>query len=83
MGKSHDDKITELVWSHILDTLKGHNHPHRSDFYRDVGLSYFMDSFRKDLIKIFKEFGLPIEVTTNMITFSFLDVTFDLNTEKY
>ena len=37
---------------------------------------------RKDIIVIFKEEGLSITIETNLIETDFLDVTFNLATEK-
>lgn len=42
-----------------------------------------IDRFRKDLLKIFKRFGLFIAVTTSLTMVNFLDITLDLSMEKY
>lgn len=42
-----------------------------------------VDIIRKDIIKTFKEIGFQIEITTNLHSVDFLDITFDLNTRTY
>ena len=53
--------------------------------YRDDGLGIFRNLSRpniewkkKEIIKIFKSFGLSITVTTNVTSANYLDVNFDL-----
>ena len=38
---------------------------------------------KKEIIKIFKSFGLSIAVTTNVTSANYLDIDFDLTTEIY
>lgn len=90
MGSYDGAEIADLVGLFILDTLRKRTQPHRSALYRDDGLAisshmsgHSMDKFRKDLIRIFKEFGLSITVTTNLTKVDYLDVTLDLETGKY
>ena len=60
-------------------------------FYRDDGLACLCnisgpasDKTRKDMIRTFWEnSGLKINITTNLKTVNFLDVTFNLCTGKY
>ena len=42
-----------------------------------------VDRLRKDIISLFKDEGLSITIDTNLIETDFLDVSFNLNTEKY
>ena len=41
------------------------------------------DIIRKDIITLFKEEWLPITIETNIIKTDFIDITFNLVTEKY
>ena len=58
--------------------------------YRDDGLAIMKnrsarlaDKTRKELHKIFEQFGLKITAESNLHVVNFLDVTFDLSTGKY
>ena len=58
--------------------------------YRDDGLAVIKnrsarlaDKTRKELHKIFEQFGLKITAESNLHVVNFLDVTFDLSTGKY
>ena len=42
-----------------------------------------LDRIRKDIIVLFKEEGVSITIKTNLIKIDFLDVTFNLETDKY
>ena len=58
--------------------------------YRDDGLIVLRncngnqtDKTRKNIIRLFKELGLQIEIQTNLKTVNFLDITLDLNNASY
>ena len=58
--------------------------------YRDDGLGIFRNLSRpdierkkKDIIKMFKSFGLSVTVTTNVTSANYLDVNFDLTKDIY
>ena len=75
-----------------LDTLfltKKFGHD-KIGLYRDDGLGCFenlsgpeSEKVKKKLCKIFKQSGLSITVECNLQITDFLDVTFDLRTDKY
>ena len=58
--------------------------------YRDDDLGIFRNLSRpdierkkKDIIKMFKSFGLSVTVTTNVTSANYLDVNFDLTKDIY
>ena len=58
--------------------------------YRDDGLAIIgnrsarlADKTRKELHKVFEQFGLKVTAEANLFVVDFLDVTFDLATGKY
>ena len=58
--------------------------------YRDDGLIVLKnkngqqtDRTRKKIVKIFKDTGFSIGITTNLVEVNFLDVTFNLLNETY
>ena len=58
--------------------------------YRDDGLVILrnvngqqIDQTRKNIIKIFKDFGFGIDIETNSKVVDFLDITFNLNNGIY
>lgn len=72
-------EITNLVEQYILDSLKRRTHPHNPTLYGDDSLTFSchltghaMDRFREDMIKILKEFGLSITISTNLNYIRFL-----------
>ena len=90
MGSYGGAKVCELVGLYILDILTkefGHN---MIGLYRDDELGCFQNAsgpeserVKKKLCKIFKQSGLSITVECNLQITDFLDVTFDLRTDKY
>ena len=90
MGSYDGAEVCELVGHYILDILTkefGHN---MIGVYRDDELSCFQnlsgpesEKVKKKLCKIFKQSGLSITVECNLQITDFLDVTFDLRTDKY
>ena len=58
--------------------------------YRDDGLGIFRNLSRpdierkkKDIIKMFKSFGLSVTVTTNVTSANYIDVNIDLTKDIY
>ena len=58
--------------------------------YRDDGLGIFRNLSRpdierkkKDIIKMFKSFGLSVTVTTNVASANYIDVNIDLTKDIY
>ena len=91
MGSYDGAKIYELVGLYILCILGRVYGIQNVGLYRDDGLAYLhkisgsaSDKIRKDIIRTSQEnFGLEITMITNLKTFNFLDVTFNLCTGKY
>ena len=86
MGCHNGVEIYEVVGTFILKkinpTMQEQNNV---GLYRDDGLGIFRNLWRpnierkkKEIIKMFKNFGLSITVTTNVISANYLDVNFDL-----
>ena len=74
----------------ILDILTKEFGHAKIGLYRDDELGCFQnlsgpesEKVKKKLCKIFKESGLSITVECNLQITDFLDVTFDLRTDKY
>ena len=90
MGSYDGAEVCELVGLYIPYILKtGFGHA-KIGLYRDNGLGCFQnlsgpesEKVKKKLCKIFKESGLSITVECNLQITDFLDVTFDLRTDKY
>ena len=82
--------VCELVGLYILDILTKQFGHDKIDLYRDDWLGCFQnlsgpesEKVKKKLWKIFKESRLSIDVECNLQITDFLDVTFDLRTDKY
>ena len=86
MGCHNGVEIYEVVGTFILKkinpTMQEQNNV---GLYRDDGLGIFRNMWRtnierkkKEIIQMFKNFGLSITVTTNVISANYLDVNFDL-----
>ena len=86
MGCHDGVEIYEVVGTFILKkispTMQEQNNV---GLYRDDGLGIFRNMWRtnierkkKEIIQMFKNFGLSITVTTNVISANYLDVNFDL-----
>ena len=80
----------ELVGLYTLDILTKEIGHDKIGLYRDNGLGCFQnlsgpesEEAKKKLCKIFKQSGLSITVECNLQITDFLDVTFDLRTDKY
>ena len=91
MGCHDGAEICELVGTFILNEIGPiMQEENNVGLYRDDGLGIFrnlsrtnIDRKKKEIIKIFKNFGLSIAVTTNATSGNYLDVNFDLTTEIY
>ena len=90
MGSYDGAEVCELVGLYIPYILKtGFGHA-KIGLHRDNGLGCFQnlsgpesEKVKKKLRKIFKQSGLSITVECNLQLTDFLDVTFDLRTDKY
>ena len=80
-------EICELVGLFILNHLGKKFGKKNIGLYRDDGLAIIKtksarlaDKTRKELHKVFEQFGLKITAESNLHVVNFLDVTFDLAT---
>ena len=90
MGSYDGAETCELVGLYILDILTKEFGRDKIGLCRDDGLGCFQnlsgpesEKVKKKLCKIFKQSGLSITVECNLQITDFLDVTFDLRTDKY
>ena len=90
MGSYDGAEICELVGIYLLFLLENIIDKNDSGLYRDDGLILLrnvnrqnMDRIMKYVIKIFKEVGFKIEITTNLKIVNFLDATFNLTNGTY
>ena len=89
MGSYHGAEICELVGLYILSKLPTVFDAGCFGLYRDDGLavvnktSQQTDAIRKRLVELFKAENLRITVETNLKITDFLDITLNLNTEKF
>ena len=90
MGSFDGAKICELVGLYLLDKLSSLIGRENVRLYRDDGLAainsssgHVLDKMRKNIIALFKNEGLSITIETNFFETDFLDVTFNLVTEKF
>ena len=90
MGCYDGAEICELMGIFILNKLSNVIDKNSIGLYRDDGLGVFdklsvpqMEKNKKKIIKIFKDCGLSITVTTNITSVDFLDLTLNLITESY
>ena len=90
MGSYDGAEICKLVGLALLNQLSTVIDKSSVGLYRDDGLAAInnangpkLDRIRKDIIALFKEEGLSITIETNLIETDFLDVTFNLATNKY
>ena len=90
MGSYDGAEICELVGVFILNHLGKKFGKKNIGLHRDDGLAIIKkrsarlaDKTRKELHKIFEQFGLKITAESNLHVVNFLDVTFDLSTGKY
>ena len=85
-----EPRFSELVGLYILDILTKELGPGKIGLFRYDGLGCFQnlsapesEKVKKKLYKIFKQSGLSITAECNLQIADFLDVTFDLRTDKY
>ena len=90
MGAPDGAEICELVGLLLLEEIRKRFPDLNFGLYRDDGLAVHrripgprLDSIRKELHKMFAEFGLKITVETNLTQVNFLDTTLDLCNESY
>ena len=91
MGSYDGPEICELVGLFILNNLGKKFGKKNIGLYRDDVLviiknrsARLADKTRKELHKVFEQFGLKITAEANLHVVNFLDVTFDLiTTGKY
>ena len=90
MGSYDGAEVRELVGLYILDILTKEFGHDKIALYRDGGLGCFQnlsgpesEKVKKKLRKIFKQIELSITVECSLQITDFLDVTFDLRTDKY
>ena len=83
-------EVCELVGLYTLDILTKEFGQDKISLYRDDRLGCFQnlsgpesEKVKKKLCKIFKQSRLSINVECNLQVTDFLDVTFDLRTDKY
>ena len=90
MGALDGAEVCELVGLLLLEEIRKRFPELNFGLYRDDGLAVHrqipgprQDSIRKELHKMFAEFGLRINVETNQMQVNFLDTTLDLCNESY
>ena len=90
MGSYQGAEVCELVGLYMLEKLGERFGVANIGLYRDDGLGILTnasgpeaDKARKDLIHIFKQENLQVTVESNLTATDFLDVTFDLKSNKF
>lgn len=85
MGAFDGAQITDLVGLMILQKLKENVPQIKFALYRDDGIGVHsripasqMEKIKKQIYKIFKDYGLKITIETNLPKVNFLDITMDL-----
>ena len=80
----------QVGWHIFAKPTKGSPANENMGLYREDGLSIFknmsgpeIERTKKELVKVFKNNGLPITVKTNLKTADFLNIHFDLVKEIY
>ena len=90
--RCHDgDEVCELVCTFIFNKISPFMQKQNNvGLYGDDGLGIFRNLLRpnierkkKEIINIFKSFGLYITATTNVTSANYLDVNFDLTKDIY
>ena len=90
-GSYDDGEICKFVRLYILSILGKVYGIQNVGLYRDDGLAWLqkisesaLDKIQKDIFRTFREnFSLKIAITANLKIINFLDVTFNLSTERY
>ena len=90
MGSFDGAEVCELVGLYLLDRLSTLIDKRNVGLYRDDGLAAIrgssgrkFDKLRKDITGLFQEEGLRITIKANQSATDYLDVTFDLQQNKY
>ena len=90
MGRYDGAELYELTSLYILNVLSIELGTEKIGLYREDGLSYFQNMtgtqagrVEKKICEIFQSCGLIITIETNLQITYFLDVTFNLENEKY
>ena len=90
MGSFDGAEVCELVGLYLLDKLGTLFEKERVGLYRDDGLAIIhnangpkLDRMRKHTIALFKNEGLSITIETNLSETDFLDVTFNLESNRF
>ena len=90
MGSYDGAEICELVGLLILNDLSKLVQKSDAGLYRDDGLivvrnmrARSTEKLRKNIIEMFKNFGLQIEIATNLPIVDFLDITLNLKNGTY
>ena len=90
MGCYDRTEVCEIVGIYILNKLSNITDEDSIGLYLVDRVGIFenlsgpqIEGKKKSIIKVFKEHGLSIIVTTNIVYVDFLDVNFNLKTESY
>ena len=84
MGSFDEAEIREIVGLYLLDKLSVLLHKENDGLtVADNANVPKLDKLRTKIITIFKAEGLSITIETNLIETDFLDITFNLHTNKY
>ena len=90
MGSFDGAEICKIIELYLLNKLSNLLDKENVGLYRDDGLAAInscsgpvLDRTRKNIIALLKKEGLNIIIETNLVDTDFLDVTFNLVTEKY
>ena len=90
MGSYDGAEVCGVVGLYLLDKLAPQIGTKSIGLYRDDGLAVIyqtnglkMDRIRKNIIALFKSEGLSITIYTNLIGTDFLDVSFNLEMDKF
>lgn len=90
MGSFDGAEVCELVGAFLLHHLSQYIERFNIGLYRDDGLAVLKNTSgqvaeraRKNIIKVFKSFGLRVTIDVNIKVTNYLDVTFNLVTGKY
>ena len=90
MGSFDGAEVCEMVGLYILHQLKTNIKDFHFGLYRDDGLGYTenmtnsgLERLKKHIVKIFKSNNLKIEINMNMAQVDFLDVTFNISSNRY
>ena len=90
MGSNDGAEISEIVGLLMLSKLVHLFQDNSVRLYRDDGLRVLSNfpvpetgRLRKNIVKIFKDYGLSITSKTNLKIIDYLDVTFDLQNNSY